>query len=351
MIRNRLGRKRKQDEEQTYWLSYSDMMAGLLLCFVLVIALTVLHSNMLYDEKQEQLLGKEQELILQSDELENEKLTVAEQGAKLNAQELKLTEQEGKLAEQAAKLDLQKQKLEEQEALLDEFEGIMLSQQEQMDKIIGIRTELIEALRAEFDSSSLQVAVDEKSGAITMDSTILYEYNKDELKETGKDFLGDFLPRYIHILLSPEYSPYVSEIVIEGHTDTSGTYLFNLDLSQKRAYSVAQYCLDEKQTFLTKEEQKTLQSLLTTSGRSFSDAVLKEDGTIDAAASRRVEILFRLKDEEMIREMVEILNEGGEPGGPASAAAEAGPGPGDSGLSATPKRISSGAEPGAKPGQ
>ena len=308
MFRNKTGKERKQDEEQNYWLSYSDMMAGLLLCFVLVIAVTVLHSNILYDEKQEQLAGKEQELVIRSEELENERLLVDEQGAKLNAQQLMLTEQEGKLAEQAARLDLQQQKLDEQEKLLDEFEGIMLSQQEQLDKIIGIRTELVEALKTEFESSDLGVGVDEKSGAISMDSTILFAYNKDDLKPTGKDFLGDFFPRYIHILLSPAYREYISEIAIEGHTDTSGTYLFNLDLSQKRAFSVAEYCLDEKNDFLNEDERQTLQAFLTTNGRSWSDPVLNADGSVNAEASRRVEIKFRLKDEEMIREMVEIMN-------------------------------------------
>ena len=308
MFDNRRKKERKQDEEQNYWLSYSDMMAGLLLCFVLVIAVTVLHSNILYDEKQEQLAGKEQELVIRSEELENERLLVDEQGAKLNAQQLMLTEQEGKLAEQAAKLDLQQKKLDEQEALLDEFEGIMLSQQEQLDKIIGVRVELVEAIKKEFEGSDLEIDVDEKTGAISMDSTILFAYNKADLKDMGKEFLGNFFPRYIHILLSPEYRPYISEIVIEGHTDTTGTYLVNLELSQKRAFSVADYCLDEKQNFLTKDERDTLQMFLTTNGRSWSDPVLKEDGSVDAAASRRVEVKFRLKDEEMIREMVEIMN-------------------------------------------
>ncbi len=311
MIRG-FGKKRKQDEEQNYWLSYSDMMAGLLLCFVVIIAVTMLHSKVQYDMKQEELAGKEQELVIRSDELYNERLLVDEQGAKLNAQELKLTEQEGKLAEQAAKLDLQKQKLDEQEALLDEFQGIMLAQQEQLDKIIGIKTELIEDIREECEKSSLQVSIDEKTGAISMDSSILFEYNKDELKKSGQDFLGAFLPKYMHILLSPKYRPYISEIVIEGHTDPSGTYLFNLALSQDRAYSVADYCLNEETTFLSRDERETLQTFLTTGGRSYSDPVLKADGTVDEAASRRVEILFRLKDEEMIREMVDIMNSTGE---------------------------------------
>lgn len=333
-------KKKKQDEETTYWLSYSDMMAGLLLTFVLIISITVLHSNILYDEKQTELLGKEQELVIRSEELENERLLVEEQGAKLNAQELKLAEQAGRLLEQEGALKDQEklladqeQKLLDQSRLLDELQQVMFSQQEQLDKIIGIRTELVEALKKEFESSDLQIAVDETTGAITLDSSILYEYNKADLKEGGMDFIGAFMPRYTKILLSPEYSPYVSEIIIEGHTDTSGTYLFNLDLSQKRAYSVAEYCLADNSDFLSDTEKKTMQKLLTVTGKSFSNPIYNMDGTVNAEASRRVEILFRLKDEEMIREMVEILsgNSGetvvGEAPGPViSSGSQTGPG-------------------------
>lgn len=299
-MRRRITRKR--DEETSYWLSYSDMMAGLLLCFVLIISLTVLRSKVMYDEKQNELAGKEQELIIQSKELENERLTIEEQGAKLNAQELKLSEQEGELL-------AQQKKLEEQSQLLKDLEKLMGEQQAKLDNIIGIRSELVEALKKEFEHSSLSIAVDEKTGAITMDSNILFEYNKAALKSGGKDFLGEFMPRYLKILLSPKYSKYVSEIVIEGHTDTDGTYLSNLELSQQRAYSVADYCTRKDSKFLTDSEKEELEKVLSTVGKSFSEPVLKSDGSVDAQASRRVEILFRLRDEEMIREMMEILNE------------------------------------------
>lgn len=293
---------RKRDEETSYWLSYSDMMAGLLLCFVLIISLTVLRSKVMYDQKQNELAGKEQELIIQSEELENERLTIEEQGAKLNAQELKLSEQEGELL-------AQQRKLEEQSQLLKELEKLMGEQQAKLDNIIGIRSELIEALRNEFEHSSLSIAVDEKTGAITMDSNILFEYNKSALKAGGKEFLGEFMPRYLKILLSPKYKKYVSEIVIEGHTDTDGDYLSNLELSQQRAYSVADYCVSKNSDFLTDREKEELKDVLSTVGKSFSEPILKPNGSVDMDASRRVEILFRLRDEEMIREMMEILNE------------------------------------------
>ena len=299
---------RKQDEETSYWLSYSDMMAGLLLTFVLIISLTVMQSKIKYDEKQTELAGKEEELIIQSEELENERLTVAEQEDKLNAQELKLSEQEGELLAQQKILAEQQDELVRQSALVEELQKIMEEQQGKLDDIIGVRSELVEALKKEFSRSSLDISVDEQTGAITMDSSILFAYNKDTLKDTGKDFLTDFMPRYLKILLSPKYKEYISEIVIEGHTDSSGTYLGNLDLSQKRAQSVAAYCLNENSNVLSESEREALEKVLSTVGRSFSDPVLKEDGTEDAEASRRVEILFRLRDEEMIREMIEILN-------------------------------------------
>lgn len=293
---------RRQDEETSYWLSYSDMMAGLLLVFVLIISLTVLRSKIQYDAKQDELAGKEQELIIQSEELENERLTIAEQGAKLNAQELKLSEQGGELL-------AQQKRLLEQEALLNELNALMEDQQAKLDNIIGIRSELVEALKKEFEDSSLTVSVDEKTGAITMDSSILFAKNQYKLKNTGQDFLAEFMPRYLKILLSDRYRAYISEIVIAGHTDTEGSYLHNLELSQQRAYSVAEYCLNPKKPILDEEEREEFQKVLTTDGKSFSDPILNDDGSVNDDESRRVEIMFRLRDEEMIREMMEILNE------------------------------------------
>ena len=300
---------RKQDGETTYWLSYSDMMAGLLLCFVLIIALTTLHSQIRFDQKEEQLAGKEQELVVQASELDEQKKVVAAQKEELEEQELKLAAQRELLLTQEDKLNSQEATLNEQSQLLQELEEIMNTQQAKLDRIIGIRSELIEELKEEFTGSNLNISVDEKTGAITMDSSVLFEYNKDELKDTGKAFLAEFLPRYANILLSDKYKEYVSSISIEGHTDTQGTYLFNLDLSQKRAYSVAAFCLGDDSTILKGNQLTAMRDLISTNGKSYTDPILNQDGSVNMEASRRVEFMFTLKDEDMIREMIEILNE------------------------------------------
>ena len=48
-------KKKRHLEETSYWLSYSDMMAALLLIFVLIISFTMLQSQRRYEQKQEEL--------------------------------------------------------------------------------------------------------------------------------------------------------------------------------------------------------------------------------------------------------------------------------------------------------
>ncbi|MCR5410152.1 MAG: OmpA family protein [Lachnospiraceae bacterium] len=304
-----MKRKRRIDEETTYWLSYSDMMAGLLLVFVLIISFTMLHAKMQYDEKQTELIGKEQELEVQTAELEEERGIVSQQKTTLDEQEKKLNAQEQALAEQGEKIAIQEETLKEQHELLDKLEAIMSEQQQKLDDIIGVRADLVEDLSNEFNNSDLKVSVDETTGAITFDASILFDYNKSVLKPSGKEFLADFLPRYADVLLSQKYKDNISEILIEGHTDTEGNYMSNLELSQKRALAVAEYCLSDNSKILSDKQLEEMRSLISATGRSYSNPIYDGNGKIDMAASRRVEFLFRLTDEEMVREMIEILSE------------------------------------------
>ena len=103
-----------------------------------------------------------------------------------------------------------------------------------------------------------------------------------------------------------DYSDYIAEIIIEGHTDTQGAYMYNLELSQKRALSVCKYCLDiisEDDRF----DSDYIRSITTANGRSWSNPIYSADGKIDMDASRRVEFKFTLKDDEMINKMKDIF--------------------------------------------
>ncbi|WP_117149001.1 MULTISPECIES: OmpA family protein [Paraliobacillus] len=176
---------------------------------------------------------------------------------------------------------------------------------ETIDQIMGVRSDLVKDLNAEFQDSTLGIEVDEKTGAIIFDTEILFEYDGAELKDDSFQFLDEFVPKYLDVLLASGYEEYISEIIIEGHADRTDGYLYNLQLSQERAYSVAEYILGDE--FPYKNIQDHLQEKLTVNGKSFSDGRTDENGDYSPDASRRVEFKFRLKDEEILDKTMEIL--------------------------------------------
>ena len=195
---------------------------------------------------------------------------------------------------------MQQSKIEEQAALL-------AAQQAQIDKLVGLRSQIIEDLRDNLSNVGQRVTVDRKTGAVTFESSVLFDTGKNEIKDAGKAALNSCIPVYIHTLLSDEYRDYVGEIIVEGHTDTTGQYLNNLALSQQRALAVATYCLSDEMTGLSDADKETFKSILTANGRADADPIYNTDGTVNMDASRRVVIKFRMKDSDMIDQMSAIL--------------------------------------------
>ena len=192
------------------------------------------------------------------------------------------------------------------ENLLNEA-ALLAAQQAQIDKLVGLRSQIIEDLRDNLSDVGQRVTVDRKTGAVTFESSVLFDTGKNEIKDAGKAALNSCIPVYIHTLLSDEYRDYVGEIIVEGHTDTTGQYLNNLALSQQRALAVATYCLSDEMTGLSDADKETFKSILTANGRADADPIYNADGTVNMDASRRVVIKFRMKDSDMIDQMSAIL--------------------------------------------
>lgn len=176
---------------------------------------------------------------------------------------------------------------------------------ETLDQLMGVRAKLVEQLREEFDEASTGVSVDHETGAIIFSTEILFDYNMADLKSASFSFLDEFVPKYLDVLLGGEFEPYVAEIIIEGHTDRDGSYLYNLELAQRRALSVATYILSDE--FPYKNIQKQLQEKLTVNSKSYTSFLTDEAGEYDPDLSRRVEFKFRLKDEEILNRTRELL--------------------------------------------
>ncbi len=337
----KVNRRRMDDSSKNnVWRSYSDMMSGLLLLFVLIMAVCLMQAQKNYTEKlaeqakllksqteleesQNQVVEQQEQLAQQESELEEQQSTLAEQAASLEALQAILEAQEASLAEKESEVDAQnaviiqkeselaqsQTQLEQSQTKLDQANELMQQQQTRIDQIIGVKADLIEALNEEFAKNQINVKIDTDTGAIVLDSSVLFEFSESDLIEEGQMILDDVLPVYCKVLLSKEYFDYVAEIIIDGYTDSVGEYTDNLQLSQARANAVAQYLLTHMEDFLSGKKQEQLMEKLTANGKSSSNLVLDENGQEDAAASRRVEIKFRLKDEEMLKELQKIIEE------------------------------------------
>ena len=338
----RRGKGRSAHGDGSFWICFSDLMSAMMLVFVLVMFYSVyqyfdmleiktaelMRQSGLLDEKESQLTLSQEELKDKEAQLNAQSSRLTEQEAQLSEQSAKLSEQEAAMIAQQAKLLLQEQtlsaledKLAQQEAQLsaaqvslDEAllnqqaqQALLTQQQEQLDKLVGVRTAIIEDLMSALMASDITGANVDDSGAIVFSSEMMFDLGSAELNATGKSYLNRFLPNYLRVLMSDEYSRYVSQIIIEGHTDTTGSFLTNVELSQDRALGVLRYIMSAEFTGITAQEKDQLVQIVTANGRAYSDPIYNDDGTINMTASRRVVIKFRLNDEDMVTEMLNVL--------------------------------------------
>jgi len=224
-------RNSKQEEETSYWLSFSDLMASVLIIFILLFV----YNLIAYEESMN----------------ETEKM---------------------------------------------------------IQELTSTRMKIISMLQDEFDKEDIDIIIDPKTGAIQLNESILFDTGKSQLKDEGKAFAEKFIPIYVSILLgNAEIKSQLSQIIIEGHTDDVGGYLYNLKLSQERSLSVAQFLLNPEFNYKYKDE---MEKYLTINGRSYSEPILNSDDSINKDASRRVEIKFRLKEEEVLLQIQKELGKG-----------------------------------------
>ena len=303
----RSKRMRRGGENGSFWISYSDMMAGMLFTFALILFMAIYQLVDLQQKKTIELETKEAQLSTQQSLLIDQEAELKDKEQLLATTTLMLQEQQAELEENRTALTAAQQSLSLQQSKIEEQAALLAAQQSEIDKLIGMRSRIIEELRDELRGAGLDAVVDKNTGAIAFTGAVLFDSGKNQLKDSGKALLNAFIPVYIRTLMSEENDDYVAEIIIEGHTDTDGTYLSNLALSQERALAVVSYCLSGEMTGLSSAEKQVLQSIITANGRSYSDPVYAADGTVDKEASRRVVFKFRMKDSEMIDQMSEIL--------------------------------------------
>jgi len=337
--------KKGENTEQNFWISYADLMAGLLFVFILIMTGIILKlmvvekdadklknelsSTALSLTQKDELLEKlKKELALKGTiitNLESEKNDFVSKNslliADLNKSESEKEEMRNQITLLLSDLNLSKEEAktinlnliasqEEFKKLLEAMKKIeseylevsneLNTTKTKIKQLTGLKVQVITKLKEKLGSG---VSIDPKSGALRLSSNIFFEQNGFVLKDDAKKAINTSVKKYLDALMNDEeIKKHIEYIMIEGHTNTDGTYLHNLELSQKRAYAVMEHIL---QSDINKNGK--LEKYLISGGRSYADLILDKNGKEDKEASRRIEIKFNLKNEDAIREIEKIL--------------------------------------------
>lgn len=181
-----------------------------------------------------------------------------------------------------------------------------------------IRKELYEVLNEEFKDSlttwgaELDSNLTVRFNEVNLEGTpVLFEVGKDIPSDRYKSIMQSFFPKYLDILYREKYRDKIEEIRVEGHTDSTkcigcktieDSYLYNMNLSQRRSQNVLKYGLTETSVSTNSELMEFSRKNIIATGLSFSQPRHTQD------LSRRVEFRVRTKAEEKINEIIKSLN-------------------------------------------
>lgn len=187
--------------------------------------------------------------------------------------------------------------------LQEEFE----SKAQIAENYSAIKEDIYEQLMLEFkdDLDKWKAYIDPERLIIGFNEPeVLFEKNKYEIKPDFQNILDDFFPRYIQVLSTPEFKENIEEIRIEGHTDTSGSYFHNMELSQNRTRSVLKYVLEN--TLQNNDIRTWVQENLTANGLSYSKPRADNETETGRKLNRRVEFRIRTNAEMQIEKMIKV---------------------------------------------
>ena len=180
----------------------------------------------------------------------------------------------------------------------------------------NIKSELYLDIAKEFrdDLASWNAVVDSTDLSVrfltneSVDAKVSYFSKGSSIpQDSYKSILSDFFPRFMKIISDPRYKEAIEEIRIEGHTDSDGGYMYNINLSQSRAREVLNYCLIISDSMEGgKDIMDWARYKITANGLSYSHPILNADGSENKDLSRRVEFKIRTNAEQQLEEIAKI---------------------------------------------
>lgn len=233
--------KRSIDEENPYWISFSDIMAGLLVIFILATLL----------------------LFMQ------------------------LTQQQDKLKQREVEIDIKISDID-----------IKISDIEKANKV---RKEILGDVKEALEQKGIEVEISDNDSVLTIPSrTLSFKSDHADIPPHQKAIVEEIGKTLINEITKFDRDKYIDTIFVEGHTDSKPSgykKVGNWLLSADRAVSVWRYWGDQKTTAKLWELKNFRNQLMfSVSGYAETRRVEKEEKTkAQFKKNRRIDLRFTMK--------------------------------------------------------
>lgn len=300
----------QEEAEESYFVSMTDIMVGLLFIFILMLmafALMLKNAQQNAGEAQEVMLEAEQALVAAERDTRETRLALleAERDTQETRQALLEAERDTQSARQAL-LQAQSDTLTVRRDILDVVRDTR-DEVEEIRRLDELRSRMLQDLASRLRERGVQVTVREETGVLQLPDQILFAKADDRLSAEGLKAIGllaealdAVLPCYAVLPIGAQSPPCDEEAIrelrleavfVEGHTDSDGSAELNWDLSARRAINTFR-ALEERSDSATSLLNDQGQYLFSVAGYGENRPLVEEVSEEDKTQNRRIDLRF-----------------------------------------------------------
>jgi outer membrane protein OmpA-like peptidoglycan-associated protein len=156
----------------------------------------------------------------------------------------------------------------------------------------------------DFQKQGVEVQTDPRDPlgllVVVPEGLLKFEQGKAEIPAGGREFVQEFIPKFVNTACSADLRPGISSIVVEGHASSEGDERRNLKLSQERSIAVVRESLDVLDNAGSQNSSanhRCFVDFVSATGRGSAEPVTVV-GREDRPQSRRVVFKIRVKSLE-----------------------------------------------------
>lgn len=302
ITRSRVSPSRSQaDGENPYWVSFSDIMAGLLVIFILALV-TLMIQQKVETEKSSQAKAELRKATEQAEQAKEEARKAEERAdqAKTRAEEAETR------AERAEKLAKEKEdELQLETAKSESLRKEIVAGVVKLSEIEKIRIEILSEVAERLREAGIRIEISDNATVLRIpEDTLAFETAKWEIPSASKPGVN-LIGQAIHDAITKKGRlNFIDTIFVEGHTDSApftGGAMGNWGLSTYRAIAVWEFWegSEGQANQLGGLRNHQNRPVFSVSGYGSTRRIIETDDTAEERrTNRRIDVRFTMKSVE-----------------------------------------------------